>query len=258
MKAVRKLVMVLCATIGLHAGDPGPFSIDFYDAGVPPWLDRDKVLSGLKSKKAWLGITSRAEENGRRVMRVFNDSPAKKAGIEVGDIITNESWNSLLKDNQPNDVVDFIVLRGKKKMTKTVKLGARDPLVAMLITTLGDDNHMGKGHRQLHNLSMKNRQYIYKNMFIKNRAFDCENAHKKLFIKMLPNSKFTDEGAQVIVLRGSHRVMFINKGRYSKIGANTICVNSADYDGKNLTAKRVDALYWKLFGVQIDYWYENP
>jgi len=251
-------MMVLCMTLGLNAGDAGPFSIDVYDAGVPPWLDRDKVLVDLKSKKVWLGITSRSEKRCRLVTRVFSDSPAEKAGIEVGDIITKKSWDSLLEKNQPNDVVEFLVLRDKKKMTITVKLSRQDPLVDRLLSIPGDENHMGAGHRQLHGLSMKNRQYIYKNMFMKNRAFDCKNAHKKLFMKMLPASKFTDGGAQVVVVRGSHRVMFINKGRYSKVGANTICVNSADYDGENLTEKNVTKLYWKLFGDQIEDWYENP
>ena len=99
---------------------------------------------------------------------------------------------------------------------------------------------------------------MYENMFLNNKAFDCKNAHKKLSIKILPSSSFTAGGAQVVVIRGSHRVMFINKGRYTKVGANTICVNSADYDGKNLTKEKVTKLYWKLFGNQIDYWYENP
>jgi len=46
--------------------------------------------------------------------------------------------------------------------------------------------------------------------------------------------------------------------KYESIGKKTICINSVDYDGKNLTDKRVIKLYWKLFGNQIDYWYENP
>ena len=255
---MKKLITTLALTLSLNAGDPGPFSIDFYDAGVPPWLDRDKVLSGLTSKKLWLGISSRPENNGRLITRVFSDSPAKKAGIEVGDIITNKSWDSLLEDHQPNDIMNFTLIRDKKKITKKVKLGARDPLVNKLLETAGDENHMGEGHRQVHSLSMKKRQYLYKNMFLKNKAFDCKNAHKKLSISMLPNSSFTGGGAQIVVIRGSHRVMFVNKGRYTKVGANTICVNSADYDGKKLTEEKVSKLYWKLFGDQIEYWYENP
>ena len=255
---MKKLIITIGLTLGLNAGDAGPFSIDFYDAGVPPWLNRDKILSELKSKKVWLGITSRPQDNGRLVTRVFKDSPAKISGIKVGDIITNKSWDSLREKNQPNDIVEFIVTRDKKKMTKKIKLGARDPLVDKLLSIAGDENHMGEGHRQLHNLSMKSRGYMYKNMFLKNRAFDCKNAHKKLSIKMLPKSSFTAGGAQVIVIRGSHRAMFINKGRYTKIGANTICVNRVDYDGKKLTEEKVTKLYWKLFGDQIEYWYEHP
>lgn len=257
MKKIIKFVMVLCMTLGLNAGDPGSFAIDFYDAGVPPWLDREKVFNGITSKKVWLGITSCSEVKGRLVTRVFSDSPAKKASIEVGDIISNESWDALREKNRPNDVVNIVVLRDKTKLIKTVKLGMRDALVDMLLETPGDDN-TGEGHREIHNLSKENRDYIYKNVFLKNKAFDCKHAHKKLSIEMLPNSRFTGAGAQVVFIRGSHRVMFINRGRYSKVGTNTICVNSAEYDGKNLTKEKVTKLYWKLFGDQIKHWYDNP
>lgn len=258
MKKRRKLILVLSMTLSVYAGDPGAFEIDFYDAGVPSWLDRDKILSGLKSKKVWLGVTSRPEQEGRYITRVFDDSPAKKSGLLVGDIITQESWNALFDEYKPNDAMDFIVLRDKKKITKKIKLGMRDPLVDMLIGIEGDEHHSGGGHRQLHKLSDENRQYVYKNMFLKNKAFDCKNAHKKLSIKMLPDTRFTGHGAQVIVVRGSHRMMFVNRGRYRKVGANTVCVNSADYDGENLTKKKVTKLYWKLFTDQIEHWYDNP
>ena len=96
--------MVLCVAIGAQTGDPGPFEIDFHDAGVPVWLDRDKVLSGLKSKKIWLGITSRDKPRGAQVTRVFKDFPAEQYGVRVGDIITNDNWGTLFKNTKPNEV----------------------------------------------------------------------------------------------------------------------------------------------------------
>jgi hypothetical protein len=74
---MKKLIIAICLTLGLQAGDPGLFSIDFYDAGVPPWLDRDKVLGELTSKEVWLGITSRSKEEDRLVTRVFGDLTVK-------------------------------------------------------------------------------------------------------------------------------------------------------------------------------------
>lgn len=215
MKKITKLVMTLCLTLGLNAGDPGAFEIDFYDAGVPPWLDRDKVLSGLKSKEIWLGVTSRHEEEG--------------------------------------------ILRDNKKMMKKVKLGARDPLIRKLITIEGEEHYSGEKDRNINDLSVRNKVLVYQKVFLKNKVFDCKNAHKKLSKKMFPKSDLRGAGAEVIVIRGSRRVMFVNMGmRYENIGKKTICVNSADYDGKKLTEKKVAKLYWKLFGSQVDYWYANP
>ena len=259
MKKITKLVMTLCLTLGLNAGDPGAFEIDFYDAGVPPWLVRDKVLSTLKSKEVWLGVTSRHKEEGRLVRRVFKDSPANKAGIEVGDMITNDNWDRLFEDAKITDVIELAILRGNKKMVKKIKLGARDPLLRKLITVEGEGHHSGEKDRHINDLSTKNKALVYKKAFLKNKAFDCKNAHKKLSKKMLPKSDFRGGGAEVIVIRGSHRVMFVNMGmRYEDIGKKTMCVNSADYDGKHLTNKKVNQLYWKLFGEQVDYWYEHP
>ena len=259
MKKTIKFVLILCMTLGLNAGDPGAFEIDFYDAGVPSRLDRNKVLNGLKSQEAWLGVTSHRKTKGRYVSRIFDNSPAQKAGINVGDIITNDNWNSIIESKQPNDMIVLNILRDKKHITKKVKLGARDPLVYMLTSIEGDGHHSGDNHREIYEFSLKNKKDIYRKVFLKNKAFDCKNAHKNMFIKIFPSSEFRGGGSQVIVIRGSHRVMFINIGmRYENIGKKTICVNSTEYDGKNLTKEKVTKLYWKLFGDQIKYWYANP
>lgn len=258
MKKTIKFLMLLCTTLVLNAGDPGAFEIDFYDAGVPSWLDRNKVLNGLKSQETWLGVTSRSKAEGRYVSRIFDNSPAQKVGIKVGDIIEN-NWNSIFKGKEPNDRIVLNILRDNKHITKEIKLGARDPLVYMLTSIEGDGHHSGDNHRKIHELTLKNKKDIYKRVFLKNKAFDCKNAHKNMSIKMLPSSKFRGRGVHVIVIRGSYRVMFINMGMsYENIGKKTICVNSTDYDGKNLTKEKVSKLYWKLFDDQIEYWYDNP
>ena len=259
MKRIAKLMMVVCMTLGLNAGDPGPFEIDFYDAGVPPWLDRGKVLHELESQVVWLGITSHSEIEGRYVSRVFKNSPAEEAGIRVGDIIEENSWNAIYDGKHPNDSIVLTIVRNKKQISKKVSLSGRDPLINMLMDIEGDGHHSGNPHRNIHQLSKENKQKVYKNAFLKNKAFNCNHAHEKLFIKMFPNSDFRGGGAQVVVIRGSHRVMFINIGmRYENIGKHTVCVNSVLYDGKNLTNKNVTKLFWKLFDSQVKFWYEHP
>lgn len=71
--------------------------------------------------------------NGARVMEVEKDSPAAKAGLQVGDVITavgstkiddKNSLADLIQARKPGDKVDLAVTRGTQTLTITVELGA--------------------------------------------------------------------------------------------------------------------------------------
>ncbi len=70
---------------------------------------------------------------GARIEEVEKDSPAEKAGIKVGDIITavsstkvdaEHSLSDLIQARKPGEKVDLAITRGAQTLTLTVELGA--------------------------------------------------------------------------------------------------------------------------------------
>ena len=70
---------------------------------------------------------------GARVEDVEKDSPADKAGLKVGDVITavgttkldaNTALTDAIKTYKPGDKVDLSIARGSQTMKLTVELGA--------------------------------------------------------------------------------------------------------------------------------------
>jgi S1-C subfamily serine protease len=71
--------------------------------------------------------------NGARVDQVVADSPAAKAGLQVGDVITaiggtkidaTHALSDLIQQKKPGDSVELAVTRGTQNLTITVTLGA--------------------------------------------------------------------------------------------------------------------------------------
>ncbi len=69
---------------------------------------------------------------GARVDEIDNGSPAAKAGLQVGDIITavggvkldsSHSLSDLVQTHKPGEKVDFSVTRGTQTMVTTIELG---------------------------------------------------------------------------------------------------------------------------------------
>lgn len=71
--------------------------------------------------------------SGARVIQVEKDSPAAKAGLQVGDVITavggveideKNSLADLIQKRKPGDKVELTVTRGAQTLTLNVELGA--------------------------------------------------------------------------------------------------------------------------------------
>ncbi|MDE3090099.1 MAG: PDZ domain-containing protein, partial [Chloroflexota bacterium] len=71
--------------------------------------------------------------NGARVVQLDDNSPASKAGLQVGDVITavggvkidaSHSLGDLVQAKKPGDTIDLAVTRGTQNLTITVTLGA--------------------------------------------------------------------------------------------------------------------------------------
>jgi S1-C subfamily serine protease len=70
---------------------------------------------------------------GARVEEIDKDSPAEKAGLQVGDVITavgttkldaNTALSDAIKTYKPGDKVDLSITRGSQTLKLTVELGA--------------------------------------------------------------------------------------------------------------------------------------
>ena len=70
---------------------------------------------------------------GARIEEVEKDSPAEKAGLQVGDVITavgstklsvSTSLADVIKTYKPGDKVELAITRGRQTLTVTVELGA--------------------------------------------------------------------------------------------------------------------------------------
>jgi serine protease Do len=85
--------------------------------------------------KGFLGMATEArKEGGIKVTKVGKNTPAKAAGIKVGDILhslngtpleSREQLQELLKEMAPGDEVAFDMERGDKRETLTFELGER-------------------------------------------------------------------------------------------------------------------------------------
>jgi serine protease Do len=103
-------------------------------------LDSEFIGEGPFAKqgekgKGFLGMATEArKQGGIKVTKIGEDSPAKAAGLEVGDILhslngtpleSREQLQELLKEMAPGDEVAFDMERGDKRETLTFELGER-------------------------------------------------------------------------------------------------------------------------------------
>ena len=85
--------------------------------------------------KGFLGMATETHaKGGLKVTKVGNNTPAKAAGVKVGDIVhslngtpleSREQMQELLKEMAPGDEVVFEIERGGKRETLTFELGER-------------------------------------------------------------------------------------------------------------------------------------
>ena len=83
---------------------------------------------------AFLGVSTEADDKGARVSEVSDDSPASKAGLKSGDIITAVAGKPVsgpdelvkqVRAHKPGEEVDIAYLRDGKKKSTRIKLAER-------------------------------------------------------------------------------------------------------------------------------------
>lgn len=104
----------------------------------PNWnFNYDNDLQLNSEPKAMLGVYTEKDEKGARITDVMDKSPAKKAGLIKGDIITKvdgkditdpSSLSAAVNEYKPDDEVRIQYLRDKKEKKITIKLGEHKSL----------------------------------------------------------------------------------------------------------------------------------
>ena len=99
---------------------------------VPPMGGVKMFKGGMNLKNtAFLGVAPTGDEDGATVSQITKNSPAEKAGLQVGDVITKvndtkikgaEDLVTTIGKYKPNDKVSLTYLRDKKEQTTTAVL----------------------------------------------------------------------------------------------------------------------------------------
>ncbi len=247
----KTLIFTILTSLSLEAGDACPVTFDYLNAGVPSWLDKQTVLKDLQFNQSHIGIYTDEYSNKVTITGTKEGTVADIIDLRANDIIEkidgvtladDISVSHLLHKKHGGELTTFQILRNKKKIIKTFKLGTRhrDPLIYKLQTYARTIDCSGSGtYRELNE---KEKKLVEKSIFKKFKRFDCENAHKNLEKLEL------DVYEGVVFIRGSKRILI------SHIGHKTLCVNSKNYVGVTWTDKKIE----ELFSSYIEYRIENP
>lgn len=123
---------------------------DQYSAYIPP-KDVAAFTETTRARFEGIGVEIQKVGQGLKVVRVYDGSPAQKAGLKANDVIVTAAGKSLaglatsaassLIRGPKGTSVKLVVLRGKERIPKTVK---RDTVKVPLVTTRYDAKaHVG-------------------------------------------------------------------------------------------------------------------
>jgi len=251
----KTLIFIILTSLSLEAGDACPVTFDYLNAGVLSWLDKQTVLKDLNFNQAHVGIYTDEYSKQVRITGIKKGTVADIIDLRANDIIEKIDGITLTDDlnvshiinkKQGGELITFQILRNKKKIIKTFKLGTRekDPLIYKLQTYARTVECSGAGtYRKLNH---KEKKLVEKNIFTNLKRFDCQNAHKKLEKLNL------DVNEGVVFIRGSKRILI------SHIGHKTLCIDRKDYLNVAWTDKRIGELFNELFSDYIEYRIQNP
>ena len=95
------------------------------------WGGRQRQFSGPARGGPWLGVTSDPDSDNARIGKVSEKSPAAKAGIKPGDIVTRfdgknignfQDLARLVREKKPGDEVEMAVIRENQTLKLKIKL----------------------------------------------------------------------------------------------------------------------------------------
>lgn len=124
-------------TTGLPTGKTGRIGLDWQKNSphtIYAIIDCEDIGKGPKPFDAYLGLVGRNEAGSAIVSQVMPDSPAQKAGVQVGDVILSADDQAItefdqlldvLREKQLGDRLELKVKRGEDSPSFTIRLLAR-------------------------------------------------------------------------------------------------------------------------------------
>ena len=230
------------------AGDPCPIPIQVYDT-VAPWLDRAELLDGLESKQVWIGIRYGKTGGAGIVLEDVKDgSPAKAAGLQVGDVITHLGHQAVRGLRHANQIFDgfgvgqsmrVVLRRANTELEIDFKLGRTDPVVAGLVFAA---QKLECREVTWPMTTQEQREAIHAKVFDEDR-FRCRDAHTMF-------QGF--DGGDLIVVRARSRILI------TMPGWDTTCIDVSHHDGSSLKPRRLLRVFEKMTRKYVEDRFENP
>lgn len=243
------LCLTLIATLlagPARAGDPCPIDFTFHDLGAPSWLDRAALLDGLASKDSWVGVSFSTHADGVRIDAVSAGSPAAKAGLATGQIVTaageapvktHQALAAIFRSTTPGAQ---LTLRRADGTEARLTLGRQDPVLGALL------DHAAKqacSFVRRGDVDPAKVEALRAKVFHDNRRFRCDDAHTRLAGVLEPGD--------IVLVRGSKRILLANPGWA------TVCVRASDVDGAKL-APGIPGLFETLSKAYVADRHANP
>lgn len=133
-------------TKGLPSGRIGRADVDWYRKDpdiVYAIIDCDRIGMGPQPDRAWLGVQGEDCDDGARITRVTEGSPAAAAGLATGDIVTTAAGRPIssyvgltraIQARKPGERLPLVILRGETVHEFEVEIGERP--IAQLSTAV--------------------------------------------------------------------------------------------------------------------------
>ncbi|MEJ6401704.1 PDZ domain-containing protein [Yoonia sp. 2307UL14-13] len=250
MKIPLIVLSLLFSPAVASAGDPCPIEVEIQDLGVPEWLDRDALLDNLTSQSPWIGIRYSYGAFGITLTDVTPLSPAKSAGLEVGDLVMEIDGVAMSDQATINALFDAkeigedMVFTRENRSPATVRIGRTDPIPLGLVRALGNvDCRVSK----LSHPTEAEKTAILPMLFNENRGFRCDDAH--IALQALHERNYQ---TRVYFVRGSRRILI------SMPYWGSTCVASTTLDGENLSDAALIAAVEPAIADYIQDRFQNP
>jgi len=232
-----------------QAGDPCPIEVKISDLGSPDWLDNLALINALESRQIWIGISFKTTDDGLRLTRVYEGSPAESAGLLEGDMISDIGGHPVTEDEtferlNIGEAVVFAVERDRQRFDALVTIGGADPVLLAIVQQLHSTDCRAP---ELAPPSAEMQQAVKARLFTQSRGFRCEDAHVALQPLMEQHQSDT-----VYFVRGSRRLL-LTMPYYG-----TTCVSVGALDGDNMNDIEISAVIERVIRNYVRERHENP